>query len=128
MLQARWSSGESPKRGGVASSFYLWIIDLPRYEFLFSFGSYFKFIQERIMKKVLAVLIASVFVAGSAMAQAPAAGGAGGAGAAGAGAAAAGGITAGAIAAAVAVAAVAVASVSTSGQEAVVATGTEPAK
>jgi hypothetical protein len=60
-------------------------------------------IQERKMKKALAILIASVFVGGSALAQAPAGGATGATGAA------AGGITAGMVAAAVAVVAVAVA-------------------
>jgi hypothetical protein len=70
-----------------------------------------RFIQERKMKKALAVLIASVFVAGSALAQtpAPAEQTSGTAGAGPATGAATGGITAGMVAAAVAVVAVAAA-------------------
>ena len=89
-------------RNGLATFRFLWIMNFPSLGFPFEFGFLSGLIQERKMKKLLALLVASAFVASSAFAQQQA-------GAAGATGAAAGGITAGMVAAAVAVVAVAAA-------------------
>jgi hypothetical protein len=107
-LKGMQGSGQRGRWLRLAIFWFLWIINFPLSGFPFRQLVFLpRSIQERKMKKALAILIASVFVGGSALAQAPAGGAAGATGAA------AGGITAGMVAAAVAVVAVAVAVAST---------------
>jgi hypothetical protein len=110
IMSAKRVAGRTPKLATFGNT---WIMYFPLSGIPFEFCLLPRFIQEKKMSKLLAVLVAFLFVAGSAFAQTPqgqaGAGGAGGTGAAGATGAAAGGMTAGMIAAAVAVAAVAVA-------------------